>query len=77
MLRYNESRYIMKSSDILIYETSLKLYSDIMSTHGKNKTITEIRECMETFERLEDYDKCKDLLNLMKIEFNNSDDNKQ
>lgn len=48
-----------------------------MSTHGKNKTITEIRECMETFERLEDYDKCKDLLNLMRIEFNNSDDNKQ
>jgi hypothetical protein len=67
----------MKNSDILIYEESLKLYSDIMSRHGKNKTITEIRECMEIFERLEDYDKCRDLLNIIRIEFNNDNANKQ
>lgn len=67
----------MKNSDILIYEESLKLYSDIMSRHGKNKTIIEIRECMEIFERLEDYDKCRDLLNIIRIEFNNGDVSKQ
>ena len=67
----------MKNSDILIYEASLKLYSDIMRTHGRNKTITEIKGCIETFERFEDYDKCKDLLNLIRMEFKNSDDNKQ
>ena len=67
----------MKNSDILIYETSLKLYSDIMRTHGRNKTLSEIRECMETFEKFEDYDKCKDLLDLIRMEFNNSDDNKR
>lgn len=65
----------MKDSDIKIYDTSLVAYSEIMSGHGKNKTIQEIKECLETFEKLEDYDKCRDLLNVM-MEINNRNVNK-
>lgn len=65
----------MKDSDIKIYDTSLIAYSEIMSGHGKNKTIQEIKECLEAFEKLEDYDKCRDLLNII-MEINNRNVNK-
>jgi hypothetical protein len=61
----------MKDSDIKLYEISLKTYSEIMSGQGRKRTMDEIKECLETFERLEDYDKCKDLLNVIKMEVNN------
>lgn len=59
----------MKDSDVKKYNLSLKLYSEIMSNRGKGRTILEIRECLKIFENLEDYDKCKDLLNVLRIEF--------
>jgi hypothetical protein len=66
----------MKDSDIKLYEISLKTYSEIMSGQGRIRTIDEIKECLETFEKLEDYDKCKDLLNVIKIQVNNKNVNK-
>jgi hypothetical protein len=59
----------MKDSDIKKYELSLKLYSEIMANRGRSRTIDEVRECLKTFEIFEDYDKCKDLLNILRIEF--------
>lgn len=47
-----------------------------MSGQGRIRTIDEIKECLETFERLEDYDKCKDLLNVIKMEVNNKNADK-
>ena len=59
----------MKPSDIKIYELSLLIYSEIMTNHGKTRKLSEIKECLNTFERLEDYDKCRDLLEIIRIEF--------
>lgn len=66
----------MKDSDIKIYDSYLKMYSEIMSGQGKIRTIQEIKECLDVFEKLEDYDKCRDLLNVIRIETNNTDVNK-
>ncbi len=66
----------MEASDIKKYDACLELYSEIMGNRGKTRTISEIRECLETFEVLEDYDKCKDLLDIIRIEFNNKNANK-
>lgn len=66
----------MKDSDIKIYDSYLKIYSEIMSGQGKIRTIQEIKECLDVFEKLEDYDKCSDLLNVIRIETNNRNVNK-
>jgi|JI10StandDraft_1071094.scaffolds.fasta_scaffold02576_25 hypothetical protein len=67
----------MKDSDIKKYNLSLKLYTEIMSNSGKGRTIPEIRECLKTFETLEDYDKCRDLLNILRIEFDDENADKR
>lgn len=66
----------MNDSDIKIYDLSLEMYSEIMASHGKSRTIQEIKECLEVFEKLEDYDKCRDLLDVIRIETNNRNVNR-
>ena len=67
----------MKDSDIKKYEQSLRIYSEIMTNRGKGKTINDVRECLKNFEILEDYDKCRDLLNVLRIEFEDGNVDKQ
>jgi hypothetical protein len=67
----------MKSDDIRIYEESLCKYTEIMRTSGKNYSVSYILECISVFEKLEDYDKCKDLLDIIRSKnYNKLDEGK-
>lgn len=48
-----------------------------MRTSGKNHTVSHILECITIFEKLEDYDKCKDLLDIIRSKnYNKLDEGK-
>lgn len=67
----------MKPEEIKIYEDFLSKYTEIMRTSGKNHTVSHILECITIFEKLEDYDKCKDLLDIIRSKnYNKLDEGK-
>lgn len=67
----------MKPEEIKIYEDFLSKYTEIMRTSGKNHTGSHILECITIFEKLEDYDKCKDLLDIIRSKnYNKLDEGK-
>ena len=67
----------MKLDEIKIYEQALSVYTEMVRTHGKNHSTSDILECIRIFEKLEDYDKCKDLLDIIRSKnFNKLDESK-
>jgi hypothetical protein len=67
----------MKSEEIKIYENALSVYTEIMRTSGKKHGTSDILEYISIFEKLEDYDKCKDLLDIIRSKnFNKLDESK-
>jgi hypothetical protein len=67
----------MKLDEIKIYEQALSVYTEIVRTYGKNHSAVDILECIRIFEKLEDYDKCKDLLDIIRSKnYNKFDENK-
>jgi hypothetical protein len=46
-----------------IYDSVLRVYSSIMRWGGNS--LSEIEECISVLERFEDYEKCKDLLDVL------------
>jgi len=46
-----------------IYDSALRIYSSIMKWGGNS--LGEIEECIEVLEYFEDYEKCKDLLEIL------------
>jgi hypothetical protein len=54
----------MKAEERKIYDSALSDYSDIV--RGGGNSIDEIKECMSVMERFEDYEKCQDLLRILK-----------
>ena len=54
----------MDNNDKKIYDNALIKYSIIMRCGGNS--IEEIKDCISIFEKLEDYEKCADLLEILK-----------
>lgn len=54
----------MKASERKIYDSALSDYSNIIRSGGNS--IKEIEGCLATMERFEDYEKCQDLLRILK-----------
>lgn len=52
----------MTEEDKILYNSALRVYSAIMKSGGNS--IEEIKECIEILEEFEDYEKCKDLLEI-------------
>lgn len=55
---------IMNEDEKKIYDRALVKYSTIVRCGGNS--IEEIRECIGIFEEFEDYEKCADLLEILK-----------
>lgn len=53
----------MKKEEKDIYDSALKVYSSIIKWGGNS--LVEIEECISTLEYFEDYEKCKDLLEIL------------
>ena len=54
----------MNEDEKKIYDRALVKYSIIISCGGNS--IEEIKECIDIFEQFEDYEKCADLLEILK-----------
>ena len=54
----------MDEEDKRIYESAIRVYTSIMKWGGNS--IGEIEECINVLEEFEDYEKCKDLLEVLK-----------
>ena len=55
---------MMKEEDIKIYDSALSDYS-IIIRHGGN-SLGQIEDCIKSLEYFEDYEKCQDLLEILK-----------
>jgi hypothetical protein len=53
----------LKGEEKEIYDSALRVYSAIMKWGGNS--LTEIEECISTLEYFEDYEKCKELLEIL------------
>lgn len=62
-LKYIDKTNFLKKEEKQIYDSALKEYSSIIKWGGNS--LEEIRECIETLEYFEDYEKCKDLLEIL------------
>lgn len=54
----------MDEEDKRIYESAIRVYTSIMK--GGGNSIGEIEQCIDILEEYEDYEKCKDLLEVLK-----------
>ena len=54
----------MKAEERKIYDSALSNYSNIIRSGGNS--MEEINECLVIMERFEDYEKCQDLLRILK-----------
>ena len=55
----------MTQDEKIIYDSALRVYSSIMKKRGNS--IGEIQECISVLEYFEDYEKCKDLLDIINV----------
>jgi hypothetical protein len=54
----------MKAEERKIYDSALSDYSNIV--RGGGNSIEEIKQCIAIMEKFEDYEKCQDLLRILK-----------
>ena len=54
----------MRQDERIFYEQALADYSHIIGRGGNS--LEQIEKCMEVLERFEDYEKCGDLLEILK-----------
>lgn len=54
----------MKEEDKKVYDSALSDYSIIIRSGGNS--LDQIKDCIKAFEYFEDYEKCKDLLEILK-----------
>ena len=60
----------MKIEEKKKYDNNLSQYSSIV--RGDSRSIDEILKCIEIFEYFEDYEKCEDLIQILKNLNNNT-----
>lgn len=54
---------VLEREEKEIYDSALRVYSSIMKWGGNS--LVEIEECIGVLEYFEDYEKCKDLLEIL------------
>jgi len=54
----------MRDEEVEIYNNNLELYSTIVRSKIKARDLVE--ECLRVFEYFEDYEKCEDLIRILR-----------
>ena len=65
---------VLNQEEKNIYDSALRVYSSIIKWGGNS--LGEIQECIDVLEYFEDYEKCKELLEILNAYKNKSEGNK-